>query len=108
MLDKKTICIDLDGTIAEFASGWQGEEVFGKPIKNSIQIIKKLKKEGWKIIIFTTRGDIPLIENYLYIQGIPYDEINKNSDNPIGTNKGKPIADIYIDDRAIQFQGDWN
>ncbi len=39
---------------------------------------------------------------------IPFDEINYNSDNPENTNKGKPIADVYLDDRVVTFTGNWD
>lgn len=43
--------------------------------------------------------------NYLTEEGIPFDEINKNSD--CEWKSTKPIADIYIDDRACRFEGNW-
>ncbi|MDA2917872.1 hypothetical protein MYX64_13710, partial [Nitrospinae bacterium AH_259_B05_G02_I21] len=35
----------------------------------------------------------------------PFDEINRNSDYPWAL--GKPVGDIYLDDRGMRFDGDW-
>jgi len=35
--------------------------------------------------------------------GIPYDYINQNPNQPPEINPSKPVADYYIDDRAVTF-----
>lgn len=105
---RPTICVDFDGVIADYSEGFKGRGVFGDSIPGSSVVLNTLHKEGWKIIVFSTRGEVSLLKDYLIRNGIPFDEINKNSDNPPGTNEGKPIADVYLDDRAIQFNGDWS
>lgn len=102
----KTICIDFDGVIADYSKGFQGADVFGDPLPGAAAAITKLKLDGWKVIIFTTRKATVGLENYLRFNGIPFDEINSNSDQPEGSNPGKPIADVYLDDRAVRFE-DW-
>lgn len=106
-MKKKTICVDFDGVIADYSEGFKGRGVFGAPILGACVVLNALRDDGWKIIVFTTRGEVPLLEDYLINNNIPFDEINRNSDNPPGTNEGKPIADVYLDDRALQFSGDW-
>ncbi len=100
---QKTICIDFDGVIADYSQGFQGADVFGTTLPSASSAISALRDDGWKVIIFTTRRDTPALREYLGENGIGYDEINSNSDQPEGTNEGKPIADIYLDDRAIRF-----
>jgi hydroxymethylpyrimidine pyrophosphatase-like HAD family hydrolase len=100
------ICIDLDGTIAAY-SGWQGPAHFGEPLPGVRAALGKLKEKGWRIIVFTTRGDVASIRDYLESHDIPFDYINENPDQPAGTNTGKPVAQVYVDDRAVQFQGNW-
>lgn len=103
---QKTICVDFDGVIADYSQGWQGAETFGEPLPQVSAVMLALKQAGWKIIIFTTRQETPALRGYLGFNDIPYDEINKNSDQPENSNDGKPIADVYLDDRAIRFT-DW-
>ena len=102
----KTICIDFDGVIADYSQGFQGfqgQDSFGEPLPGTVDALNQLKQNGWKLIIFTTRKATPAFKQYLKDHGIPYDDINKNSEQPKGSNPGKPIADVYLDDRALRF-----
>lgn len=105
MAKKLTICVDFDGVIADYSKGFQGPDVFGEPLPHAGENMSALKQAGWKIIIHTTRPDTPALRKYLKDHAIPYDEINKNSDQPEGANPGKPIANLYLDDRAMRFHG---
>jgi adenylyl-sulfate kinase len=106
---KKTniVCIDFDGVINNY-KGYKGVGIFEEPIKGVSENMKKLKKHGWKIIIYTTRNETLDIENYLKKHDIPFDEININSEQFPHTNRGKPYADVYVDDRGITFKGKWD
>ncbi len=102
----KTICIDFDGTIAEY-NGWKGQGVFGCPVDGVRSALERLKEAGRVIIIHTTRGEEQDIVNYLGRYKIPWDYINHNPFQPSYHNLGKPLADVYIDDRALRFNGCW-
>jgi len=103
---KRTVCIDVDGTLLEY-DGFRGEEVLGKPLPSAAEATKQLKEDGWTIIIFTTRGNTDFIANYLKEHDIVFDHINENPNNPKGSNMGKPIAEVYVDDRGLTFTGSW-
>ena len=66
-----------------------------------------LKKQGWTIIIFTTRKKSEKLEKWLKDNNITYDYINENPNQPENTS-GKVIADVYLDDRDICFRGTWD
>jgi hypothetical protein len=102
-----TIAIDFDGVIHQYSKGWYKGEIYDPPVKGTREAITKLKNEGHKIIIFSVRtnkiyhqgeGQLQLMRNWLAEHNIPYDKI---------WNYGKPIADVYIDDRAVTFRGNW-
>lgn len=98
------ICFDLDNTLVSYPST-PGDYSTVKPIQSNIALLNRLKRAGHTIIIYTARRmathnhnigrvmrDIAKITlDTLEIFGIEYDEIIF----------GKPIADIYIDDKAI-------
>lgn len=106
-MEKRTICIDFDGVIHDYSSGWQGEDVFGQMIPNADTGTSVLKQKGWTVIIFTTRKKTDELEKWLKEHNITYDYINENPGQPDGTS-GKIMADVYLDDRGICFRGRWD
>lgn len=101
-----TAAVDLDGTICEYDT-WRGEGHFGKLRDGVREGLQQLRNAGWKIIVFTTRGNTTNIAEFLDTNHVPYDHINKNPDQPDGTS-GKVIADVYIDDRAVDARKPWD
>ena len=99
---RRTIAVDFDGAIADY-DGWRGAGVLGQPRSDVKECLHLLYAEGWKIIIYTTRGEQE-VTGYLREHGIPYDEFNCNSD--YRTQGVKPVADVYWDDRALRYSGD--
>lgn len=99
---RKCIAVDFDGVIAEY-DGWAGPGVLGAPREDVKAVLLRLQCEGWKVVVHTTRseGDV---EPYLATHGIPFDEINRNSDYSTGAYK--PVATVYWDDRSLRYTGD--
>lgn len=95
-----TLAVDLDGVIFEHRS-WPERGHFGKLTKGCIRALESLKNDGWDIVIHTARhpDDFDLVEDKLQEIGVPYDRFWRGI--------GKPLADIYLDDRGIKFEGDW-
>lgn len=105
---KKTICIDLDGTIIDYKEGWKGPSHFGEIIPGAKEALIDLKAKGWEIIILTTRRDKEKVKNFLERNNIVFDYINENPNKPEGAGEIKPHASIYLDDKAINFDGNWS
>lgn len=109
---KTTICFDLDGTIANYNQGWQGLRSIGKPLKKAVQLLQYCRDSGYRIIIYSCRSNPILnkgvseqeaarvIEQYFIDNKLPYDEIY--------TGPGKPVADAYVDDKAVFFNQNSN
>lgn len=104
-MKKKVICIDFDGVIAQIDG--ENKDVPGDVVPGARDAMKVLKDEGYTIIIHTCRKDNKMLRKWLEDNDISYDYINENPDQPDGTNKGKPMADLYVDDRAVRFSGNW-
>ena len=105
ILEKKIIVIDFDGTLCKFAF----PEV-GAPEPGVRKALETLRNMGYHIKIHSCRTatywksqnretHILLMVNFLEENKIPYDEIILDVD--------KPIAEFYIDDRAIPYNGSW-
>lgn len=103
---RPTIAVDIDGVIADYSAGWQGEGIIGAPLPGAKKFLERLREAGWEIIIHTTRGTDEVAE-YCKEHGLVYDQINDNA-NLRGRNPGKPIASVYLDDRAVKFNGDYD
>ncbi len=98
----RTIAFDFDGVIAKY-EGFKGGDHINEPIPAVVDTIKKLKEMGHKILIHSTRGN-DFLKKYCEQFSIPVDFINRNPDLE-GENPGKPIAFVYVDDRAVLFKG---
>lgn len=106
-IKQPTALVAFDGTIVSY-DGYKGIGKFGDVLPGVKEALSALKAQGWKIIIHTERYEYELIGSYLREHGIPYDEVNRNSDviTP-GISETKVQADIYIDSRAVSYRGDW-
>ncbi|MFZ3043855.1 MAG: hypothetical protein WA058_01970 [Minisyncoccia bacterium] len=103
MPEDLVIAFDFDGVIASY-TGFihKGDEQ--EPIAEVVKAIRILKEKGCKILVHTTRGDA-FVKEYCEKFSIPVDYINRRPDKE-GENPGKPIAFVYIDDRAICYRGE--
>ena len=102
------IAIDFDGVINGY-KGFKGKGKFEPPVPGAYRALTLLKEAGHTIIINTTRSETWLVEDYLRKNGIPFDHINTNPENAKRhLSPSKVLADIYIDDRNIPFDGNWS
>lgn len=108
MIRKKVICVDFDGVIHQY-SGWLGKRIFKPPIDGVAKFLGRLKELDWVVIVWTSRIETDLISDYLKFHDIPFDHINHNPENvEQHCHPAKPIADVYLDDRAVAFSGVWS
>lgn len=89
------IGIDLDGTLCSEERTF--ERPLAKPIDGSAQSLKRLKEEGWTIVIWTARGweQYRVTERWLQDNDMTYDQLLM----------GKPQFQFLVDDRAVGFTG---
>lgn len=97
------LCVDLDDTINDYP-GWAGEgylTVNGTPLEGVRETIDTLRNEGWLVLVHSTRcnfkGGVVATAKWLEDNGIRCDGVCFN----------KPPADIYLDDKALTFTGNW-
>ena len=105
-----TLAIDLDGTIAdEKYTDWP---LIGRPLPNVQNTLHRLKNLGCELLIYSCRtnglamndGNLKdqerRIKDYLETHNIPFD-------NVVLAPEGKPHADFYIDNKAIEYKNNW-
>ena len=103
-----TIAVDFDGTIVEHRYPNIGEE---RPF--AFDVLKKLQKEGHKLILWTAREGRLLEDAVKFCHDNGLDFYAVNSDGPAITdfaNAGitrKLRVDLFIDDRSLGGLPDW-
>lgn len=98
----KTVAVDFDRVLFTHES-WQGHEHYGDPLPGVREALLELREMGFKIMIWTTRDQIGIINKACTEHDFPFDYINCNPNQPPEINPSKPVADYYIDDRGVHF-----
>lgn len=93
-LNKRTIVVDFDNTVTEKSC----YPVMGKLAKGCKEKLEKLKRKGYRLVLYTTRQGNDLRECMAFCKKneLPFDDY-------VG---GKFSGAYYIDDKAIKFS-DW-
>lgn len=96
----KTVVFDFDGVIHSYKSGWCGSSVIPDPPVDGIKkAIDDIRAKGYKCVVVSTRCAEPqglqAILSWLNDNDIEVDDVRAE----------KPPAIVYIDDRAICFDG---
>ena len=97
---KPTVVFDFDGVVHKYDTKWSGVEIISDgPVDGIKEAIKEIRKE-YEVVIVSTRSASPegmkAIQDWLDINVIEVDRICSE----------KPPAIVYIDDRAITFDGE--
>lgn len=105
-MSKPILCLDFDGVIHSYSSGWKGAAVIpDPPVAGAIEFIKEAIPH-FDVQIYSSRsgqeGGINAMQEWLL----------QHSDDgllveAIGWPDAKPAAFITIDDRALTFDGTW-
>ena len=104
------LCIDIDGTLCHLRAPGEGYADVA-PLPGAAERLRQWRREGHTVILATARhmktcqGNPGMalarqgatLFDWLARHGFEYDEIWF----------GKPHADVYIDDNALRFEGDW-
>lgn len=103
---KPIICIDFDGVIHSYERGWQDGEIYGEVIFGFRRWAEQAQKH-FKLVIYSSRSATD--EGRLAMGKWLADKMREWDGDPIELHMSaeKPAAWVTIDDRAIQFKGDW-
>jgi hypothetical protein len=99
---RRTICLDFDGVLHSYRSGWCGAEVIpDPPIHGTREAVARLRQQ-YRIVVHSARCHTAegclAVTNWLAKHCIEVDEVCEH----------KPPAHVYVDDRAVRFRGNWD
>lgn len=100
-MSRKTIVFDFDGVIHGYSKGWNDGSIYDVPVKGIYELLGQLKIKNYKIVVVSTRCStdegMEAVKTWLNKYGLNglIDEVSAI----------KPPAMVYIDDRAICFDG---
>lgn len=121
-MTKPILCLDFDGVLHSYTSGWKGTaNIPDPPVAKMVPFLERAVAE-FNVQVFSSRsgqeGGLNAMQNWLrrHIEehydcafpGNPRDFDSANAlFHEIGWPTEKPPAMVTIDDRAIQFNGEW-
>jgi len=113
-MSKPILCVDFDGVIHSYSSGWQGaDKVSDPPVPGAIEFLAEATKH-FDVCIYSSRSSQPggidamrewLIHEDNVIHLFTYSMRSCIEGNLIRFPTEKPAAFLTIDDRAICFTG---
>ena len=97
----EVFAVDFDGTLCENA--WPE---IGEPHHDTINWVKELRNIGHKIILWTCRDGMALVNAIVWCadHGLFFDAVNDNLEDHkkrFGGNSRKILADFYVDDKSV-------
>jgi uncharacterized HAD superfamily protein len=94
-VNAKVIFVDLDGTLCTEEKTF--ERPLATPLRGAKEGLSKIYDAGHTVVIWTARGweQYRITKDWLDRHGFKYHQILM----------GKPIASLFIDDRARRFEG---
>jgi hypothetical protein len=111
---KPILCLDFDGVIHSYSSGWKGANNIPDPPTNGAIAFLREAVKHFTVAIFSSRSHQPGGKQAM-CEWLGYHVLDQRlSDNEelawaseIQWPDNKPSAMITIDDRAITFTGEW-
>lgn len=104
MSDKRTICLDFDGVLHSYESGWQGIDVIpDEPVPGAFEALAKYV-EVFDVCIYSSRSSSSLgveaMKAWMHRHGLPLEVFEQ-----LGWPTQKPPALYGLDDRVERFEG---
>jgi len=97
-MKKPILCLDFDGVIHSYTSGWKGVGIIADPpVPGAMDFIRRAQQH-FEVAISSSRSQEPegiaAMKRYVQIDGVLFPAT-------------KPPAFVTLDDRAITFTGKW-
>lgn len=113
-MTRPILCLDFDGVIHSYSSGWKGAAVIpDPPVPGAIEFIYSAV-EHFRVAIFSSRsrqdGGIDAMRGWLRMALAAAIDDKADVDRVfalIEWPEEKPAAMVTLDDRALTFTGEW-
>ncbi len=110
---KPILCLDFDGVLHSYASGWQGADVIpDPPVPGALEFVRRAT-QVFDVHVYSARSAQPGGVGAMRAWLAHWAE----RELPSGTDLGfldliawpaaKPNAHVTLDDRAVTFTGEW-
>ena len=104
-MSKPILCLDFDGVIHSYKSGWQGADIIPDPPVNGAHEFLEEAVKNFTVMIYSTRshqdGGLSAMLSWFHRQ------FEESIVDAIEFADEKPPALVTIDDRALTFNGTW-
>lgn len=114
-MGKPILCLDFDGVVHSYSSGWKGADVIpDPPVDGALKFIWTAT-EHFRVAIFSSRtnqaGGLAAMQKWLRKHFLAFGQFNLDGATKVlgmvEWPKEKPAAFVTLDDRAITFEGTW-
>jgi len=94
-----TLAIDLDGVLAQYSGKDHAEtEIIGEPVPGAVEFVHAVVNLGWQVVVHSRNHRPALVNEWLIAHGLG---------DCVGTAVMPPDATVYLDDRAVRFEGEF-
>lgn len=114
-MTKPILCLDFDGVIHSYTSGWHGADIVKDPPVPGAMAFIKQATQTFRVMVYSSRsgqkGGIEAMRAYIRRHAAAFDPGECRKEQPwysiIEYPTEKPSAMVTLDDRAITFTGTW-
>lgn len=114
MSRKPILCLDFDGVIHSYESGWKGATVIpDAPVPGAIPFMMAALNSGWDVVVHSSRARHPFgpwaMRAWLrkHAGALWHEAPGSIGLEDVRFTRWKPSALVTIDDRALTFTGVW-
>ena len=113
-MSKPILCLDFDGVVHSYISGWQGADIITDPPVDGAIAFMIQALDHFDVCVFSSRsnqkGGVRAMENWLkeHAGACWYPSPAGAGLEEVRFVTEKPPAFLTIDDRAITFHGDFS
>lgn len=115
------VAVDFDGTVMQYEKGWHDGSCYGDPFPQCFETLRHFQSRGLEIVVFTCRKPLRDVTKWFMKHKIQVlEEVSAGKSVFVPLVKGcsedlivaqvtdmKPVAELYIDDRSLRFEGSW-